>query len=312
MKLKANEANFRILGIETSCDETAAAVVKNGTDILSNIIASSENLHIKTGGIVPEVAAREQIKCILPVIDAALKQAFSQGSSNQTSTVHGGGPCKGPPPSPWNQIDAVAVTTHPGLIGSLVVGVETAKTLSYILKKPLVPVNHLVAHLYANWLNNKDPHSEGPELTNFSLLPRDNMLNSSFSEGSKCLPPFPSLGLIISGGHTELVLMKAHGNIKWLGGTRDDAAGEAFDKTAKMLNLGYPGGPAIERAANAGDPEAFDLPRPMLKEDNLEFSFSGLKTSLYYRLKKHPELLETPKTVSDLAASFQEAVVDVL
>lgn len=240
---------MRILGIETSCDETAAAVVEDGTKILSNVVASSVELHQKTGGIIPEVAAREQVRCIIPVIEEALA----------------------------SKIDAIAVTIGPGLIGSLLVGVETAKTLAYVWKKPLVAVNHLQAHLYANWL-----------------------------EGKK--PQFPTIGLVVSGGHTDLVLIKDHGKLKWLGGTRDDAAGECFDKTARLLGLGYPGGPAIEKTAQKGNPQAFDLPRPMIKQKNFDFSFAGLKTAVLRVTKKQ----KTKIKKKDLAASIQQAIVDVL
>lgn len=251
-----------ILGIETSCDETAVAVIENGRKVLSSEVSTSEELHRKTGGIVPEVAAREQIRCMIPVLEMALEEAGLEGG--------------------WAGIGAVAVTVSPGLIGSLLVGVETAKTLSWVYDKPLVPVNHLLAHLYACWLD------EGPEVA------------------------LPIVGLIVSGGHTELVYMTDHGQYEWIGGTLDDAAGEAFDKGAKMLNLGYPGGPAIEKAAEEGDPTAFDFPRPMIDREGLDFSFSGLKTALFYFLKDQPSLLEDRRTVADLAASYQQAIVDVL
>lgn len=240
---------MRILGIETSCDETAAAVVKDGTKILSNVMTSSVELHQKTGGIIPEVAAREQVRCIIPVIEEALT----------------------------SKIDVIAVTIGPGLIGSLLVGVETAKTLAYVWKKPIVPVNHLQAHLYANWLEDKKPR-------------------------------FPTIGLVVSGGHTDLVLMKNHGKLKWLGGTRDDAAGECFDKTARLLGLSYPGGPAIEKTAQKGNSQAFDLPRPMIKQKNFDFSFAGLKTAVSRVTKEQ----KTKIKKEDLAASIQQAIVDVL
>ena len=194
-----------ILGIETSCDETAAAVIKtnddNKVELLSNVVATSLSLHAKTGGIIPEVAAREQVKFIIPVIEEALKVLQD----------------------PKREIDAIAVTVGPGLIGSLLVGVETARTFSYIWNKPLIPVNHLFGHIYANFIG-------------------ENKI------------VFPALALIVSGGHTDLVLMKNHRDIKWLGGTRDDAAGEAFDKTGRLLNLSYPAGPQIEQLAkNVGE-----------------------------------------------------------
>jgi N6-L-threonylcarbamoyladenine synthase len=240
---------MKILGIETSCDETAAAVVENGTKILSNVVASSVKLHQKTGGIIPEVAAREQLKYILPVIEKALRK---------------------------EKIEALAVTIGPGLVGSLLVGVETAKTLAYIWKKPLLPVNHLQAHLYANWL-----------------------------EGKK--PLFPALGLVISGGHTDLVLLKSHGQIQWLGGTRDDAAGECFDKTARVLGLPYPGGPAIAKLALKGHSQTYNLPRPMINQENLDFSFSGLKTAVINLKKKEKKIKK-----ADMAASLQLAIAEVV
>ncbi|OGV89008.1 tRNA (adenosine(37)-N6)-threonylcarbamoyltransferase complex transferase subunit TsaD [Microgenomates group bacterium RBG_19FT_COMBO_39_10] len=241
---------MKILGIETSCDETAAAVVENGTKILSNAVASSIKLHQKTGGIIPEVAAREQIRCIIPIIKESLKSS--------------------------QEIDALAVTVGPGLVGSLLVGVEAAKTLAYVWKKPIVPVNHLQAHLYANWLEKKKPQ-------------------------------FPAIGLVVSGGHTDLVLLKNHTKIKWLGGTRDDAAGECFDKTARLLELGYPGGPKIAKLAEKGNPQAYDLPRPMISQDNLDCSFSGLKTAVINLKRKKKKINK-----ANLAASIQQAIIDVL
>lgn len=252
---------MKILGVETSCDETAATVVEDGVKVLSNIVASSVELHKKTGGIVPEVAAREQIRCIIPVIKEALSQAFRSTSLN-----------------PKGLVDAIAVTVGPGLIGSLLVGVETAKVLSYVWQKPLVPVNHLIGHIYGNWLQ-------------------------------ETKIDFPAIVLIVSGGHTELVLMKRHGRFEWLGGTRDDAAGEAFDKVAKMLNLGYPGGPALQKAAENGNSQAFAFPRPLIESNDLDFSFSGLKTAVLREIKN---LRTSALPIANLAASFQQAAVDVL
>ena len=253
-----------ILGIETSCDETSVSIVKDGTEIICNIISSSQLLHKKTGGIIPEIASREQVKFILPVINEALS------SSNFT----------------LDNIDAIAVTFGPGLIGSLLIGVETAKTLAFILEKPLIPVNHIFAHLYANWLT----------------------INS---------PQFPSLGLIVSGGHTELFLIKDHHKIIWIGGTKDDAAGECFDKTARLLGLGYPGGPAISNSASQLTKDNLQLitklPRPMIDSKDLNFSFSGLKTAVLKevnRLKKdqHFNIL----SIQQLSYEIQEAITDVL
>jgi len=264
---------MKILGIETSCDETAVAIVKNGTKILSNVVASSLELHQKTGGIIPEIAAREQVKCIIPVINETMKD-----------------------------IDAIAVTYGPGLIGSLLVGIETAKALTYLWQKPIVPVNHLLAHIYGCFLQPK-------------LKSQKSKVKSDKTKNS--LPKFPAVCLIASGGHTELVLMKNHGNFTWLGGTRDDAAGEAFDKIARLLGLGFPGGPMIERYALKfkvqGSRFEVNFPRPMISENNLDFSFSGLKTAV---LKKIKELKETKQlnnqTTEQLAFEVQEAITDCL
>lgn len=252
---------MKILGIESSCDETAAAVVENGSKVLSSVVASSEKLHAKTGGIIPENAARRQLELIVPVINKAMKLA------HQTPTT----------------IDAIAVTVGPGLIGSLLVGVETAKTLARLWNKPIIPVNHLVGHIYATWLQTKKPR-------------------------------FPALALVVSGGHTDLVLVQGHGKIKWLGGTRDDAAGEAFDKTARLLGIGYPGGPAIAVQAALyvkRNPDVkFNLfPRPMMSDKNYDWSFSGLKTA-FLKEVQNKELSAGQRT--KLAAEVQEAIVEVL
>lgn len=250
-----------ILGIETSCDETAAAVVEvnNGNFIVrSNIISSQIEIHKQYGGVVPEVAARNHIINIIPVIQQALTEAKVTK----------------------NDIDRIAVTTHPGLMSSLLVGVQTAKTLALTWNKPLCSVNHLKAHLYAGWLENQPIN-------------------------------FPAIGLIVSGGHTELVYMKNEKSFKNIGQTVDDAAGEAFDKVAHMLGLEYPGGPEISRHAERGDVTAFELPRPMHNSGDLMFSFSGLKTAVLYSIKKLNDNLSQQQT-SDMAASFQQAVIDVL
>lgn len=250
---------MKILGIETSCDETAAAVVENGSKVLSMAVISSLSRHVKTGGIVPEVAARRQIESIIPVIEKSLKMAKLK----------------------IEKVDAIAVTYGPGLIGSLLVGVETTKTLSLVFQKPIVPVNHLVAHLYANFIDQK--------------------------------PKFPLVGLVVSGGHTDFVYMKSHSDIKYLGGTRDDAAGEAFDKTARLLGLPYPGGPSISKAAEKFEKQnpSFKLkifPRPMTNEDTIDTSFSGLKTAVLKHTKEQANNL----TVEQLSAEIQEAIVDTL
>jgi len=247
-----------ILGIETSCDETSAAVVGNGRVIASNIVSSQIMIHRRFGGVVPEVASRQHLEKITPVVDEALKQA-------------GIG---------FFDLAGIAVAVGPGLIGALLVGVAAAKAYSYALKLPLVPVHHLEAHLYANFLSNSD-----------------------------LKPPF--VCLVVSGGHTSLIFLKDHLEYKLLGSTRDDAAGEAFDKIARVFGLPYPGGPALEELAKRGDPEAISFPRAWLGEDSLEFSFSGLKTSVLNYLKRSRAEGVEPH-LADVAASFQAAVVDVL
>ena len=254
-----------VLGIETSCDETAVAVVKNGTHVLANVLSSSLPLHAKTGGVIPEIASREQIKSIVPAIETCLQKAGVVRYGEKTP-----------------EVDALAVTFGPGLIGSLLVGVEAAKTLSFVWKKPLVPVNHLIGHFYSAWVDNRRP------------------------------PKFPVIALVVSGGHTELLLAHDHGEYKHLGGTLDDAAGEAFDKTARLLGLGYPGGPAIEAASKTGDPKRYNLPRPLMNDPNLNFSFSGLKTAVVRLVEGLGKSTLDKPVVADLAASIQEAIIDIL
>ncbi len=260
---KEGPHTVRILGIETSCDETAAAVVENGRVILSNVVASQVNLHAQFGGIFPEVASREHIRVIYPTITQALQQAHLRLAD----------------------VDALAITRGPGLPGSLVVGMNTAKGMALANGLPLIGINHLEAHIYSAWLHTGEDEPP-PE------------------------PRFPLLALLVSGGHTELVLMEGHLKYRRLGGTLDDAAGEAFDKIARLIGLGYPGGPAIQNAAREGNPAAFRFPRPLL-EGTWDFSFSGLKTAVLREVRKLEEL-ESPLPVADLAASFQAAVVDVL
>jgi tRNA N6-adenosine threonylcarbamoyltransferase len=247
----------RILGFETSCDETAVAIVRDGGDIEANVIASQTDLHARYGGVMPEQASRAHLRAILP----ALEEAFAQARAD------------------WSAIDAIAVTHGPGLAGALLVGVNVAKGLAYARRKPLLGINHLEGHVYANWLDVEQA------------------------------PAFPLVGLIVSGGHSDLVLADDHGHYRRLGRTRDDAAGEAFDKVARMLGFGFPGGPLIERAALDGDPTRFKFPRAWLEEDSWDFSFSGLKTAVLHEVQRWPaDVLP----VADLAASFQAAVVDVL
>ena len=270
-----------ILGIETSCDETAAAVVENGTLVRSNVISSQIDLHQAHGGVVPELAARGQITAIIPVIEAALAEAECSLAA----------------------IDAIAFTNTPGLAGSLLVGVNAAKAWAWRTGKPMIAVNHLEGHVHANWLQLPGEVTAAPE--------------------------FPAVCLLVSGGHTELILMRSHDEYELLGETIDDAAGEAFDKGARLLGLSYPGGPAIQRASEGGDPAAYAFPRSQLG-DSLNFSFSGLKTSLLrqvdpYRLPDdrpkasgaifpthRPPLYREDMPLADLAASYQEAIVDIL
>ena len=247
----------KILGIETSCDETAAAIVEDGSRIISNVVASQIDIHARYGGVVPEVASRQHLLTIIPVINEAMTKAN------------------------WQDISGIAVTFGPGLAGSLLVGVNVAKAIALAQKLPIAGVNHLEAHIYANWLG-----------------------SSPSSSGEMGKVNFPCLCLIVSGGHSDLVLMMGHGQFEKLGRTRDDAAGEAFDKAARILGLGYPGGPAIEQAARSGVP-CLPLPRAWLKETH-DFSFSGLKTALWH-LVNRGEI-----SVADAAASFQLAIVDVL
>ena len=276
---------MKILGIETSCDETAAAIITAEKDskkvkLLSNTIASSLSLHATTGGIIPEVAAREQVKYIIPVIEKVIENSKLK----------------------IENLDAIAVTMGPGLIGSLLVGVETAKTLAYVFNKPIIPVNHLIGHIYANWLvgNSASHVDKNPPATTHQ--PQANI-------------EFPAIALIVSGGHTDLILMEHHGKIKWLGGTRDDAAGEAFDKTGRLLELPYPGGPAIEKMASLGNANRFNLPKPLIDSDNFDFSFSGLKTATHrevLKLKEKNNDKLTQTDIQDICACLQKTIIDVL
>ncbi len=254
----------RVLGIETSCDETAAAVVENGRALLSSVIASQVDIHTQYGGVFPEVASRQHIRTIYAIVDEALQRA------------HLG----------LGDIDAIAVTRGPGLAGSLVIGVNMAKGLAIAANLPLIGVNHLEGHIYSAWLYPADaPQPPSP-------------------------PQFPLLALLVSGGHTELNLISQHLEYQRLGGTLDDAAGEAFDKVARLLGLPYPGGPSIQRAAQDGNPQAFTFPRARL-EGTWNYSFSGLKTAVL-RTVRDLESRGRSLPVADLAASFQAAVVDVL
>ncbi len=247
-----------ILGIESSCDETAVAVVKNGREVLSNVINTQIEIHKKFGGVVPEVASRRHIQTIDRVIDQALEDAGVT----------------------FDDITAIAVTYGPGLVGALLIGVSTAKALAYALKKPLVPVHHIKGHIMANFVEHKDLE-----------------------------PPF--VCLVASGGHSHIVEVKSYTDLEILGRTRDDAAGEAFDKIARVLGLGYPGGPLIDRLAKEGNPEAVHFPRVKMEGDTLDFSFSGVKTAVINYLHKLEQNGETYNR-ADIAASFQAAVTDAL
>jgi N6-L-threonylcarbamoyladenine synthase len=256
----------RILGIETSCDETAAAVVENGRIVLASLVASQVDLHAQFGGVFPEVASRQHIRTIYPIVEETLKRAHVS----------------------LDDLDAIAVTRGPGLPGSLVIGMNAAKGLALGSGLPLIGINHLEAHLYSAWVDlaTTDPANLAAE------------------------PKFPLLALIVSGGHTELALMRGHLQYERLGATLDDAAGEAFDKVARLIGLSYPGGPSIQKAAENGNPRAFPFPRAWL-EDTWNFSFSGLKTAVLREVRRMQEQ-GVPLPVNDLAASFQQAVVDVL
>jgi N6-L-threonylcarbamoyladenine synthase len=252
---------MRVLGIETSCDDTGAAVLLDGRKILSNVISSQVSIHQKYGGVVPELASRRHIESIVPIVTEALETAKLT----------------------LGEIDGIAVTQGPGLVGSLLVGLSFAKSLSFAMGLPLVGVNHVEAHLSAIFLEEKSPR-------------------------------FPFIGLVVSGGHTSLFRVDGFGMFKRLGQTRDDAAGEAFDKVAKLLGLGYPGGPIIDELSRTGNPKAIRFPRPSLGKNSFDFSFSGLKTAVVNYVKAHPAPPQSysEELIRNIVASFQEAVVDVL
>lgn len=260
---------MKILGIETSCDETAAAVVEDGVRILSNVVVSQIDIFAEYGGVIPEIAARSHLEAMMPVVNRALKDASCT----------------------WDDIDAIAVTHAPGLLGSLLIGTLTARTLAILHDKPLYAVHHLKSHIYANWLEREK------------------------------FPEFPILALVVSGGHTQILSMQKHNDFKIIGTTFDDAVGECFDKIAKILGLPYPGGPSIAKAAANGDPNKYRFPHP--KVDGYNFSFSGLKTAVLRAVQKelglpisHPshDLKNhlSKKQVADFAASFQKTAVDIL
>ncbi len=247
-----------ILGIESSCDETAAAVVADGHEIRSSVVASQVDTHHIYGGVVPELASRMHLEAIVPVVEKSLAEAETTAE----------------------KIDAIAVTRGPGLVGALLVGFSFAKAYAHTLKKPWVGINHLEAHLYSVFLDNPAP------------------------------PAFPFVALLASGGHTNLYYVTDHLKAELLGQTRDDAAGEAYDKVAKLLGLGYPGGAIIDQLAAKGDPKAIQFPRPYLDKNGFDFSFSGLKSAVLRHVEKNPD--PSPRQIADIAAGFQEAVADVL
>ena len=253
-----------LLAIETSCDETSAAVVRDGK-ILSNVVSSQTKLHAEYGGVVPELAAREHLRNLIPVVKSALvKAGISAG-----------------------QLDAIAATQGPGLPNALLVGFKAAQAVAFALNKPFAGINHHEAHLYSPWISGEPPAAD------FSKLQ-------------------PNISLIVSGGHTMLVLVESELNHRVLGSTIDDAAGECFDKTGKMMGLAYPAGPEIDRLAEQGNPVAFYFPRPLLNDSSDDFSFSGLKTSVRYFIRDNPALLDDAQKIRDLCASVQAAIVEVL
>jgi len=260
-----------ILGIETSCDETAASVIRasgKNVNVLSSIVSSQIKLHAKWGGVVPNLAAREHLKNILPVIESSLAAARTE----------------------LEKIDLITVTVGPGLIPALLVGTNTAKTLAYVSRKPIIGIHHIEGHIYANFISNQ--------------------------KAKKDEIKFPVLCLVVSGGHTQLVLMKKNLHYQIIGQTMDDAAGEAFDKVARILGLGYPGGPAIAKKALENDPShksfGIKLPRPMINSNDFNFSFSGLKTAVFYATKNDSRLIKNKHFIAEMSREFQQAAIDVL
>jgi N6-L-threonylcarbamoyladenine synthase len=255
-----------VLALETSCDETSVAIVRDGK-ILSNGVASQIEIHAEYGGVVPELAAREHLKNLLPVAKSALAEAKISPA----------------------QLDAVAATQGPGLPNALIIGLKATQAMAFALRKPFIGINHHEAHLYSPWIE-----------------PSNGIFSAAFENFQ------PNVSLIVSGGHTLLVLVESEKKFRVLGGTIDDAAGECFDKTGKLMGLNYPAGPEMDRLAENGNPRAFDFPRPLLHDATDDFSFSGLKTSVRYFLRDHPGILENAQNVRDLCASVQAAIVEVL
>jgi len=300
-----------LLALETSCDETSAAVVRDG-QVLANVVSSQIKLHAEYGGVVPELAAREHLKNLLPVAQAALAEAKISPA----------------------RLDAVAATQGPGLGIALLIGFKAAQAVAFALAKPFIGINHHEAHLYSPWIQYISPsplQGEGAGVRGLSAVGSTdaNISSSKLSGPSPSIPLLsegrgrpdfaadfvsfqPNISLIVSGGHTMLVLVESELKHRVLGGTIDDAAGECFDKTGKLMGLPYPAGPIIDRLAEQGNPAAFDFPRPLLHDANDDFSFSGLKTSVRYFIRDHPELLDDRQKVADLCASVQAAIVEVL
>lgn len=268
---------MRILAIESSCDETAAAIVADGRRLLSNVVASQQDLHRETGGVVPEVAARAHLRAFVPVVRRALADAECG----------------------WDDIGAIAATVGPGLPGALVVGLNGARGLAFARRLPFIPVDHIEGHVCANWLTGRGAE---PVITGMES-PADTLDHVT---GLALEPPLPALALVISGGHSELLLMEGYGQFRRLGGTRDDAAGEAFDKVARLLGLGYPGGPPLARLAEEARDRSLRLPRAWLPRSD-DFSFSGLKTAVLHVTQR-----ATPPPPAEIAWAFQESVADVL
>ena len=272
-----------LLALETSCDETSAAVVRDGK-VLANTVSSQIQLHAEYGGVVPELAAREHLRNLIPVAQAALAEAGV----------------------PAGQLDAVAATQGPGLPNALLVGFKAAQAVAFALGKPFIGINHHEAHLYSPWISNVRPASCRQNASDLVQAAGTTFGFADFAAFQ------PNISLIVSGGHTMIVLVKSELNHWVLGGTIDDAAGECFDKTGKLMGLAYPAGPEIDRLAEQGNPAAFAFPRPLLHDSSDDFSFSGLKTSVRYFIRDHPELLDDAQQTCDLCASVQAAIVEVL
>lgn len=324
-----------MLGIETSCDETAVAVVEDGHRLLSNVVATSIDLHTVYGGVVPEIAARSHIESMLPVVEEALKQAFGSETNDErqsavqqvndmtATSIPNAKPQAHGPVDPWDRIDAIAVTYGAGLGGSLLVGVMTARTLAIVKNKPLYAINHVEAHVYANFLTEiGSKESRVKKQENATIAPRSASLGGKEYKLRTKQPDFPLLALIVSGGHSQLALFNGHFDYTLLGRTRDDAVGEAFDKVAKIIGLPYPGGPSVAAAAEAGNDQKYTFPKARL-DLPYDFSFSGVKTAVlrcaqavigqdftFPSFKIAERLSDTQR--NDIAASFQRIAIETL